>query len=519
MTEEKHLDLQKCTVRLHVSGGQGTGFFVAQGLILTCAHVVGAKENLVKVFWKAGQETFTARVEKSLKFPLDLALLQLEGEIFNHPRVYLDETKPKINEDLYTFGYPKEAGKDYSDGDSATFKYEGESFKGDILLLKLKQGESPGGFSGSPLLNLSTGKVCGMVNLSRGSDLGGRAVSVNVILKEFPEIAKFNQQQQKRQDINPFEYGFPVSPDRFYGRKKEILEVKNRIGAIAPQCINVVGLRRNGKTSLLKLIQEKPHKFFQPSQKTLIISLDLSNPKFHTPGGILEGVRRGVKKQTGEQPWLKEDNDDAFEVEDCLEKLVDQGYRLVVMLDEFEAISRRLEEFQDWGEDWRAKATAGFLTMVIASKRPLNEIYQPLGLTSPFDNIFSTTILGALAEEAWQSLVQNGFSGNAGTEALSWIDDLTGGLPFYVQMAAAMLWQHGDFEQARKEFIFQAHPRFEGLWKDLNAREHQALRFAAGVSGLASPNAAMLDLLQRHGLLGEDGCLFSNEFAEFIKSK
>ncbi len=102
---------------------------------------------------------------------------------------------------------------------------------------------------------------------------------------------------------------------------------------------------------------------------------------------------------------------------------------------------------------------------------------------------------------------------------LSWIDDLAGGLPFYVQMAGAMLWQHGDFEQARKEFIFQATPRFRELWNDLTEAERHALRHAAGVSGLATPNSAIIDILQRHGLLRSDGRLFSSAFAEFIQGQ
>ena len=529
--EEQRRYLQRCTVRLNISCSQGTGFFVALGLILTCAHVVEyAETNPINVFWKAENENYTARIDsdKLLEYPIDLALLRLETEIPDQPCVDLDLSEPKINDDLYIFGYPKGEGVDYSEGDSATFKYEGESFKKDILLYKLKQGQLIDGFSGSPLLNLRTGKVCGMVNISRdtSSDLGGRAVSTRVILEQFSEVAalnqQFHQQQQKLPDINPFEFGSPVRPEHFYGRQKEILDVKHRIGAISPQCINIVGLRRNGKTSLLRYIKERREEFFQPQQKPLIVTLDLSNRKFHTPEGIIEGIRRGLKKLTGEEPWSREDNDDPFEVEDSLQGLVDRGYRLIVMLDEFEAISRRLEEFQDWGEDWRSKASAGLLTMVIASKRPLSKIYQPLSLTSPFGNIFSTTILGALEEDAWHSLVENRFRGHVGTQGvapLSWIDDLAGGLPFYVQMAAAILWQYGDPEPARKEYIFQATPRFKELWDDLTEAERHALGYAAGVSGLATPNSAMIDLLQRHGLLRQDVCLFSSAFAEFIQDR
>ena len=451
-----------------------------------------------------------------------MALLNLEGDIPKHGCVDLDEREPKINQYLYIFGYPKAIGIDYSEGDSATFKYEGESFQKNVLLYKLKEGQLIDGFSGSPLLNLETGKVCGMVNISRdtSSDLGGRAVSTKVILEQFSAIAELNQQfhqQPKPGDINPFKYGRPVPPESFYGRRKAILDLKNRIGAIEPQCINIVGLRRNGKTSLLRYIKERTAEFFQPQQQPLIISLDLSNGKFHSPEGILEGVRRGIKKQIGKEPWSKDDNEDPFEIEDRLQELVDQGDRLIVMLDEFEAISRRLETFNDWGEDWRSKGCAGLLTMVIFSKRPVSELYQSLSLTSPFANIFSTTILGPLEEKAWHNLVEDGF--NNDVAPLSWIDELAGGLPYYVQMAASLWWQYRDDEQAKKEFIFQATPRFQELWKDLTEIERHALRYAADVSGLTVPNRAIIDILKRHGLLRQEGGLFSSVFAEFIKNQ
>lgn len=151
----------------------------------------------------------------------------------------------------------------------------------------------------------------------------------------------------------------------------------------------------------------------------------------------------------------------------------------------------------------------------------MSEFYETLSLTSPFSNIFSTTILGALEEEAWHNLVLGGFSdlGSQGLALLPWIDDLAGGLPFYTQMAAALLWQHNNLEEAKVEFIFQATPHFQVLWRDLTPKEHQALRHAAGISGLAAPSLAITDILQRHGLLRLDGRLFSSAFAEFVREQ
>lgn len=258
-------------------------------------------------------------------------------------------------------------------------------------------------------------------------------------------------------------------------------------------------------------------------QKPLVVSLDLTNKNFHTPEGLIEGLRRGINKLTGNYPWLREDNEDGFAVEDGLKDLLNEGYRLIILLDEFEAIAsnqERLKLFQDWGEDWRAKASAGLLTMVIASKRPLDEVYETLSLGSPFANIFSTTILGALEKEAWQGIIQKGETTFTPNPALwEWVDELAGGLPYYVQMAGAMLWQHENQETAKKEFIFQAQPRFQELWKDLTAGERLALRYALGAGDLPTPNSVIVDMLQRHGLLRQNGSLFSSVFAEFVKGQ
>jgi transcriptional regulator with XRE-family HTH domain len=94
--------------------------------------------------------------------------------------------------------------------------------------------------------------------------------------------------------MNPFIYGDPVPPEKFYGRQQAKLEVKNRIGAIASQSVNIVGLRRIGKTSLLRYICANPTEFIQVERQPLIVSLDLQSNPVSTPAGIVEGLRRGI---------------------------------------------------------------------------------------------------------------------------------------------------------------------------------------------------------------------------------
>ena len=94
----------------------------------------------IDIFWKPENLAFTAKIydKKILMPPVDLALLRLDQEIQDQPYVIFDEYDPELSDTLYIFGFPKGEGIDYSNGDSATFLYEGESCKKDILLYKLK---------------------------------------------------------------------------------------------------------------------------------------------------------------------------------------------------------------------------------------------------------------------------------------------------------------------------------------------------------------------------------------------
>jgi transcriptional regulator with XRE-family HTH domain len=347
-----------------------------------------------------------------------------------------------------------------------------------------------------------------------------RAIA-QVLKVPFETLEPFIQRAQTEADEtgtlseNPFTFGLPVTADRFYGRQRTIADLKSRIGAKSPQCMNLVGLRRSGKTSMLRYVQACPEAFFAAGQNPLIVNLDLQDGRYHSPIGLLAGLRNGIAGTIGEEPWGEGANDDPFAVEDGLERLRDRGYRLIVMLDELEAIGRRLAEFQDWGEDWRSKASAGLFSLVIATKRPLGEVYGSLGLTSPFDNIFSKTMLGALEAGDWVELVMVGLP-KIDDAALNWIDDMAGGWAFYVQMAAAMVWQFGDLGEAEREFRFQAEDRFRELWRDLGA-EQSVLRTLVQTGRPIDTTKGMGDRLLRYGVVRSDGWLFSEGFGDWIR--
>ena len=187
-SEEQLLELlRQCTVKLVVTRGHGTGFFVSPGTILTCAHVVDAdqKNNRdVTVQWHG--QSFTASIQYLLsemhsglrvQYP-DLALLKFDDpKIINYPCVYL-HPEAHLDDKMYSYGYTDE----YSNGDPSTYINEGWSDE-QHLLLKLKEGQARSGLSGAPVLNRRTGGVCGIMKRSRGTetDLGGRAIPTKLV--------------------------------------------------------------------------------------------------------------------------------------------------------------------------------------------------------------------------------------------------------------------------------------------------------------------------------------------------
>ena len=184
-----------CTVRITAGNSQGSGFFVAPGLVLTCAHVIEPAQQggeAIQCAWQG--KTYPAEIYayRDVAYP-DLALLKVG--VPNHPCVLLaGSAEPFSN--LYSYGYgDKEPG-----GASTTFACEGWAGPQNEQI-KFKDGQVRPGMSGSPVLNYDTGSVCGIVQSSRdrSSALGGKALLTSVIFREFPELEK-KQQEFHTQD-------------------------------------------------------------------------------------------------------------------------------------------------------------------------------------------------------------------------------------------------------------------------------------------------------------------------------
>lgn len=155
-------DLLKDTTLIlkHKKTGEliGTGFFITDSLFLTANHnlpdpiyhleIEYPRQGEILAPWKV--------IKRSEK--LDYAIIQI-NEPYNLTPCLLG-LKYQTGDQLYLFGY----SPDNPFGDPATIRVEGKSSnKQGCYSIKTKEGEINQGMSGSPVLNLHSGKVVGMM--------------------------------------------------------------------------------------------------------------------------------------------------------------------------------------------------------------------------------------------------------------------------------------------------------------------------------------------------------------------
>ncbi|MFJ3402222.1 trypsin-like peptidase domain-containing protein [Streptomyces microflavus] len=151
----------------------GTGFFVAPGVVATCAHVVAdsaaqlPRSIVGRIASRSLVLELEARPEQYFLTPgdgLDLAFLTVvDADRRESPAALPLLDQLAVGDALWTHGHPSGM---FRAGQSATFTYEGtsaRSFERPNSLHRLRGAVVTAGFSGSPVLNRRTGCVAGML--------------------------------------------------------------------------------------------------------------------------------------------------------------------------------------------------------------------------------------------------------------------------------------------------------------------------------------------------------------------
>jgi Trypsin-like peptidase domain len=220
--------LGRCTGRVEVltANGwrwRGTAFFVGSRTLLTCAHVVTMPGDIRVVMYVPCDSpelpgssdradggimelpvTVAARYPPDVEeatdaYPLpDIAVLQVPDTVQRLPRstAWLDTAKP--GDDLYAFGYTNEYRQGQALGHPARFQPAGTAQVDQDdprLVWRMKGDRVRPGFSGAPVLDLSTGRVVGVVKRSQDTSqpLGAFFLPMADILPLIPDVKDENE--------------------------------------------------------------------------------------------------------------------------------------------------------------------------------------------------------------------------------------------------------------------------------------------------------------------------------------
>ena len=292
---------------------------------------------------------------------------------------------------------------------------------------------------------------------------------------------------------NPFSFGNPVSdPSRFFGREREIRQITDRLQSSAFESTSVVGERRIGKTSLLKHLAnpEVAEQMGLSPDEYVVVYVDFQGCNTITQvrfwGRILKRVARSLKDEelaAMAKDLVERDQIDQFDLEDLFLEIDDRGLKLVLLMDEFEYVTKNENFGLDFFAGLRALAIHYPLAVITATREALVDLCHSESIKgSPFFNIFASVILRPFNQEDSQELVE-GIMGESplqfSEEIRTAIYEMAGGHPIFLQMAGYFFFeglqmglQEGELtDHVERNFLEQAEPHFMYQWDHLTDHE------------------------------------------------
>lgn len=264
--------LRDVTVRVDGGSRTGAGFFMAPGLVVTCVHVVGDVAPITVLWQPDGAPVRVIEAERRLLlraggWPIpnlaeaypDVALLAID--LVGHPCVGIDEDWPAYDDAFQIYGYPDEGGSVTLT--PARLSYRGRKGVEPAVFIDLATDKVQPGMSGAALMNLRSGRVCGVVVATRdaANPDGGLAVSWTSVAEPLADVLNANRafhrndrrwQNLARPRSRRIRFRLPRVVEHFTGRDAELAAVDAALtrgrNAVITQTLS--GLGGIGKSQL-----------------------------------------------------------------------------------------------------------------------------------------------------------------------------------------------------------------------------------------------------------------------------
>jgi len=317
------------------------------------------------------------------------------------------------------------------------------------------------------------------------------------------------------------------SPDAFYGRRTEVMRLATRIASDTLQSVSIIGERRSGKSSLLSYISHPDiiADYLDEPERTLFVFLDFQEERRPTIDKFIAAVFRHVENKLDGQ-YLPPTHTDYEGMQQLMSDLDALGYRLVLLLDEFDRVTRNSTFDAPFYAFLRALAGHHNIAYITSSGRDLQTLCHTDEIAgSAFFNIFSTLHVGSLQKrEAMELICQPSSDTPYPLEPhAELILELGGLFPFFLQIACStvfeLLAEEGECNRQRvlQRFDEEAHPHFQYYWEQMDPIERKLCYDMACQRSINEQREDYQALLRR-GIALEGGKLFSTAFAGFLRT-
>jgi hypothetical protein len=219
--------------------------------------------------------------------------------------------------------------------------------------------------------------------------------------------------------------------------------------------------------------------------------------------------------------------------EEAVRKLNDRKIRVVIMLDEFEQLSRNARLDLGFFNALRSGAGSYDLVFLTASANSIFKLtydrWSQAGPSSPFFNVFAVHYLGLLSEAEARELIRRPMEAGGievAPELESFIISLAGGHPLALQIACHHAWERPhDLAEIERQTMQQLEGHFDYYWRNCTRTEQELLGHLPGSREDQSADPvtreALRDLVRKCLLIQVNGLYSypSRAWAEFVANR
>jgi len=321
--------------------------------------------------------------------------------------------------------------------------------------------------------------------------------------------------------------------EEFFGREREVRRIYARLNATPPGSVSIVGDRKIGKSSLLNYVymRQNRQRLLDDPASMVVVFLDLQQEKGMMLEKFVDLMLRVADYEVRERVQLSDCSRDLDGVRRMVERLSEAGYRLTVILDEFEAITQNVNFSLEFFSFLRFLANHYNVAYLTSSARDLQDLCHTKEVSdSPFFNIFSTMRLGAFEESEARELIARP-SREVGCPLEPYageIIDMAGRFPFFIQVACSHAIEYledtgrlqpGDLAEVRQRFYEEAKLHFRFIWDRTSSEERSAMRRIAEHRAIPPAYRHILEGLERRDLVVREDSetkLFASTFQTFV---